>query len=140
MKLSARNQFSGTVTKIAEGAVNGIVTIDVNGSPVSATISMNAIRELGLKPGKKAYAVIKATEVMVGRGSRLPLSARNQFPGKITGIDKGAVNSIIKIEALGGETVSATISNNAVEELGLKTGEEALAVIKATSVMVGIEE
>ena len=47
MKLSARNQFSGTVTKVTEGAVNGIVTIDVNGTPVSATISMNAIRELG---------------------------------------------------------------------------------------------
>ena len=66
MKLSARNQFPGTVTKIAEGAVNGIVTIDVNGAPVTATISMAAIRELGLEPGKKAYAVIKATSVMVG--------------------------------------------------------------------------
>ena len=66
MKLSARNQLAGTVTKITEGAVNGIVTIDVNGTPVSATISMNAIRELSLEPGKKAYAVIKATSVMVG--------------------------------------------------------------------------
>ena len=137
MKLSARNQFSGTVTKVAEGAVNGIVTIDVNGTPVSATISMNAIRELGLAPGKKAYAVIKATEV--GRGEHLPLSARNQFPGKILGVEKGAVNSIVRISALGGCTISATISNNAVEELGLKEGEAALAVIKATSVMIGID-
>ena len=139
MKLSARNQFSGTVTKVSEGAVNGIVTIDVNGTPVSATISMNAIRELGLAPGKKAYAVIKATEVMVGRGEHLPLSARNQFPGKILGVEKGAVNSIVRINALGGCTISATISNNAVEELGLKEGEVALAVIKATSVMVGLD-
>lgn len=139
MKLSARNQFAGTVTKVAEGAVNGIVTIDVNGTPVSATISMNAIRELGLVPGKAAWAVVKATEVMVGRGEHLPLSARNQFPGKILGIDKGAVNSIVKMEALGGNTISATISNNAVDELGLAPGEAALAVIKATSVMVGID-
>ena len=139
MKLSARNQFSGTVTKVTEGAVNGIVTIDVNGTPVSATISMNAIRELGLAPGKKAYAVIKATEVMVGRGEHLPLSARNQFPGKVLGVEKGAVNSIVRISARGGCTISATISNNAVEELGLKEGEAALAVIKATSVMVGID-
>ena len=139
MKLSARNQFSGTVTKVSEGAVNGIVTIDVNGTPVSATISMNAIRELGLAPGKKAYAVIKATEVMVGRGEHLPLSARNQFPGKILGVEMCAVNSIVRINALGGCTISATISNNAVEELGLKEGEVALAVIKATSVMVGID-
>lgn len=140
MKLSARNQFPGTVTKIAEGAVKGIVTIDVNGAPVTATISMAAIRELGLEPGKKAYAVIKATEVMVGKGKHLPLSARNQFPGKVIGVEKGAVNSIVRIDVLGGNTVSATISNNAVEELGLKAGDDALAVIKATSVMVGVDE
>ena len=139
MKLSARNQFPGTVTKVAEGAVNGIVTIDVNGTPVSATISMNSIKELGLVPGKKAYAVIKATEVMVGRGEHLPLSARNQIPGKILGVEKGAVNSIVRMSALGGCTISATISNNAVEDLALKEGENALAVIKATSVMVGID-
>jgi molybdate transport system regulatory protein len=139
MKLSARNQFAGTVTKITEGAVNGIVTIDVNGTPVSATISMAAIRELGLEPGKKAYAVVKATEVMVGLGEHLTLSARNQFPGKVMSVEKGAVNSIVRIEALGGNTISATISNMAVEELGLEPGKAALAVIKATSVMVGID-
>ena len=139
MKLSARNQFPGTVTKINEGAVNGIVTVEVNGTPVSATISMAAIRELGLEPGKKAYAVIKATEVMVGLGTHLPLSARNQFPGKVRSVEKGAVNSIVRMEVLGGLTISATISNNAVEELQLAPGLEALAVVKATSVMVGID-
>ena len=139
MKLSARNQFAGTVTKIADGAVNGIVTIDVNGTPVSATISMAAIRELGLEPGKKAYAVIKATEVMVGLGEHLTLSARNQFPGKVLSVEKGAVNSIVRMEALGGNIISATISNMAVEELELEPGKETLAVIKATSVMVGID-
>ena len=138
MKLSARNQFPGTVTKVTEGAVNGIVTIDVNGTPVASTISMSAIRELGLKPGKRVYAVVKATEVMVGLGEHLTLSARNQFPGKVLSVEKGAVNSIVRIEALGGNTISATISNAAVEELGLKQGVDALAVIKATSVMVGI--
>ena len=139
MKLSARNQFPGTVTKVTDGAVNGIVTIDVNGTPVTSTISMSAIRELGLEPGKRAYAVVKATEVMVGLGKHLTLSARNQFPGKVLSVEKGAVNSIVRIEALGGNTISATISNAAVEQLGLKQGVDALAVIKATSVMVGID-
>ncbi len=139
MKLSARNQFEGVVVKINEGAVNGIVTIEVNGTAVSATISMNAIRELGLETGRKAYAVIKATEVMVGRGEHLALSARNQFPGEVLSVEKGAVNSIVRMRVLGGNTLSATISNHAVEELGLKAGEQALAVVKATSVMVGID-
>lgn len=67
MKLSARNQLKGTVAAIEEGAVNGIVKIDIGGGNViSATISMSAVRELGLEVGKEAYAVIKATSVMVG--------------------------------------------------------------------------
>lgn len=67
MKLSARNQLKGKIVSIQEGAVNGIVVIDIGGgNKVSATISMNAIRELDLKEGKEAYAVIKATSVMVG--------------------------------------------------------------------------
>ena len=66
MKISARNQFKGTVVGIAEGAVNGIVQIDIGGGNImSATISMNAIKELGLEVGKSAYAVVKATSVMV---------------------------------------------------------------------------
>ena len=67
MELSARNQFKGKVVDIQEGAVNGIVKIDIGGGNVmSATISMNAIKELGLEVGKEAYAVVKATSVMIG--------------------------------------------------------------------------
>ncbi len=67
MKLSARNQFKGTILSIEEGAVNGIVRIDIGGGNiVTSTISMGSIRELGLKVGGTAYAVIKATSVMVG--------------------------------------------------------------------------
>ena len=67
MKLSARNQLRGTVTEIQEGAVNGIVKIDIGGgNTISSTISMASIKELGLKVGGQAYAIIKATSVMVG--------------------------------------------------------------------------
>ena len=67
MKLSARHQFKGTIVSIEEGAVNGIVRIDIGGGNiVTSTISMGSIRELGLKVGGTAYAVIKATSVMVG--------------------------------------------------------------------------
>ena len=66
MKLSARNQLKGTVLSIEEGAVNGIVKLDIGGGNViTSTISMSAIRELGLQVGGTAYAVIKATSVMM---------------------------------------------------------------------------
>lgn len=55
-------------------------------------------------------------------------------------IEEGAVNAIVKIDIGGGNVISATISMAAVKELGLKVGGEAYAVIKATSVMVGIDE
>ncbi|WP_312445116.1 TOBE domain-containing protein [Lacrimispora sp.] len=67
MKLSARNQFKGKVIGIEPGAVNAIVTIDIGGGNiVSATVSMAAVKDLGLEVGKDAYAIIKATSVMVG--------------------------------------------------------------------------
>ncbi|MBC3887138.1 molybdenum-pterin-binding protein [Acetobacterium paludosum] len=66
MKLSARNQLKGKVVGIEEGTVNGIVKIDVgNGNIISATISMAAVKDLGLAVGGNATAVIKATSVMV---------------------------------------------------------------------------
>lgn len=66
MKISARNQFKGTVLSIEEGAVNGIVRLDIGGgNVVTSTISMSSIRELGLKVGGTAYAVVKATSVMM---------------------------------------------------------------------------
>ncbi len=138
MRISARNQLRGTITKINEGAVNGIVTIDVNGCEVSATISMGSIADLGLEVGKEAIAVIKATEVMIGLGE-MKLSARNKFAGTITAVNKGAVNAIVSLEACGGNILSSTISLAAVEELGLEVGKEAVAVIKATSVMVAVD-
>ena len=67
MKISARNQFKGIVKEIQPGAVNGIVKLDIGGgNVVSATISMSAIKELNLEVGKEAYAIVKATSVMVG--------------------------------------------------------------------------
>ena len=67
MKLSARNQFKGTITSIKTGAVNSIVTLDIGGgNVVTSTISINAVEELGLRVGMEAYAVIKAMSVMIG--------------------------------------------------------------------------
>ncbi|WP_238948599.1 TOBE domain-containing protein [Clostridium sp. YIM B02569] len=66
MKLSARNQLAGKVVEIKEGAVNASVKIEIaENIIISATISMDAVRELGLTVGSEATAVIKATSVMV---------------------------------------------------------------------------
>lgn len=70
----------------------------------------------------------------------MKLSARNQFTGKVVAIEEGSVNGIVKIDIGAGNIISATISMASIKELGLAVGGEATAVIKATSVMVGVAE
>ena len=67
------------------------------------------------------------------------LSARNQLPGTVIAIEKGAVNGIVTIEVAPGVVITSSITNAAIEELGLTEGAKAVAVIKASSVMVGVE-
>ena len=138
MKLSARNQIRGTVTSIEEGVVSSMVAIDAKGVKITGTISVEAVKDLDLTVGKETYAIVKATEVMIGIGT-MKLSARNQLAGKVTSIKEGAVNSIVSMTLTNGDIVTSSISKAAVDELGLVVGLEATAVIKATSVMFGIE-
>lgn len=66
MKISARNQFKGTVVNIEEGAVNCVVAVEIApGVVVRSMVTKGAIAELGLAVGKEAYAVVKASSVMV---------------------------------------------------------------------------
>ncbi len=66
MKLSARNQFVGKVVEIKEGSVNAIVKIEIaKDIVITSTISMDSVKELALKVGSEATAVVKATSVMV---------------------------------------------------------------------------
>jgi molybdopterin-binding protein len=65
------------------------------------------------------------------------LSARNQIKGKIVGVEKGMTTAHVRIDIGGGVTVTSSITNQAVEELALKVGDEAWAVIKASDVMIG---
>ena len=138
MQLSARNQFTGTVAAIKEGAVNGVVTIDVDGVLIRAGITMDAIRDLGLTEGMVATAVVKATNVVFALGDRpLPISAPNQLVGTIEQIERGAVAAVVTLVTGGGLTVEGSIALDAVDELGLVPGVAAVAIMRSTDVMVG---
>lgn len=66
------------------------------------------------------------------------ISARNQIAGKVTAVNKGATTAHVKID-IGGSTITASITNEAVDELGIKTGSSVKAIIKASDVMVGVD-
>lgn len=66
MKLSARNQIPGVITEVRKGQTTAHIRIDIgNGVVITSSITNEAVDELGLKSGDKAYAVIKASDVMV---------------------------------------------------------------------------
>jgi molybdopterin-binding protein len=69
----------------------------------------------------------------------MKLSARNKLKGKIVEVKKGATTSHVRIDIGGDTIVTASITNEAAEELGLAAGQTAYAVIKASDVMVGVD-
>ena len=141
MKISARNQLKGTIAGIAEGAVNGVVAIDLGSTQVKADITMEAIEELGLKEGMDAVAIVKASNVMFATDTErvAGISARNQIAGIVVSVKKGAVNGHVAIETADGARIMGSITNEAIDELGLAEGGKALAIVKATDVIVGVE-
>lgn len=66
MKISARNILQGAVVEVARGATTAHVRLDIGGTTVTASITNEAVDELGLSEGKQAYAVVKASDVMIG--------------------------------------------------------------------------
>ena len=67
MKISARNILKGKVKKVAHGAVNSEITLELpGGDRLVSIITKSSAKRLALKPGKKAYAVIKSSDVLIG--------------------------------------------------------------------------
>jgi molybdopterin-binding protein len=66
MKISARNVLKGKITKVTKGATTAHVKIDIGGTIVTSSITNAAVDDLKLAVGKNAYAVIKASDVMIG--------------------------------------------------------------------------
>jgi molybdate transport system regulatory protein len=140
MKISARNVLPGTVANVTTGAVNAEVTLTLRGGEtVVAIITNSSVESLGLQVGKSAYAIIKASEVMIGKNlESAKLSARNILGGKVADLQDGAVNSEVGIRLPGGTTLVASITKASVKALELKQGDEVSAVVKASHVLVGV--
>jgi len=139
MKISARNVLAGKVTEITKGAVNAQVTLALDGgASVVSIITNSSVESLGLTLGGAAFAIVKASEVIVGKGLEgAKLSARNVLPGVVTSVLDGAVNSEVEIALAGGTTVVASITKESVAKLELKAGEAVSAIVKASNVMIG---
>jgi molybdate transport system regulatory protein len=140
MKISARNVLPGTVASVTKGAVNAEIVLTLSGGEsVVAIITNESADALELRQGKSAFAIIKATDVMIGKNlGSAKLSARNILVGKVAELREGAVNSEVITRLPGGTMLAASITRASVKALELRGGDEVSAVVKASHVMVGV--
>lgn len=140
MKISARNVLAGKVDKVVKGTVNSEIDLTLQGGErVVAIITNVSADALGLNEGSAAYAIIKASEVIVGKDVQAgKFSARNVLDGVVAKVEDGAVNSEVIIQLPGGSEIVASITKTSAHALGLKRGERVSAIIKASNVIVGV--
>lgn len=142
MRSSARNQFQGRITQITMGAVNAEVILELpGGDELVAIITNESVKSLGLKVGSEAFALIKASWVILTECEQgLRTSARNQLCGRIVSCIEGAVNGEVVIELAGGRRIAAIVTNESIKNLGLKEGGHACALIKASHIILAVSE
>ncbi len=141
MRTSARNALRGKVKNVTDGAVNAEVVVDIGqGLEIVAIITRRSVEDLGLAAGSDVVALIKSSfPVLVAGDAPIRASARNRLPGTIVSLDDGAVNSEVALELADGKTLVATITRGSVENLGLKVGDRATALVKASHVILAVE-
>lgn len=140
MKASARNQLKGEVSKVETGTVNVEVTIQLaGGDTLEAVLTKESALALGIEPGTEVLALIKAPLVTVVTDfAGYRLSARNQLRGTVQRIVKGMVNAEVVIGLAGGDSIVAMITDESLTALGIRQGDSATAVFKASAVIVAV--
>ena len=140
MQTSARNALRGTVTALAEGAVNAEVTVAVApGVEIVAVVTRDSAAALGLAAGRPVIALIKSSFVVLAKGEGLVTSARNQIAGVVVSRDDGVVSSEITLAIADGKTLTATITLRSAEAMALATGAAVTALVKAAHVILAVE-
>lgn len=141
MKTSARNTFQGTISKVAKGAVNAEVHLKTKaGGEIVSIITNESVNRLGLKEGQPAYALVKASWILLGKElHKVKLSTRNVLCGTVEGIHQGAVNSEVLLKLPGGDILTCIITEESTHSLDLHAGEHACAAFKASSVILAID-
>jgi molybdate transport system regulatory protein len=155
MKTSARNQLYGTVSEVKRGSVNDEISLALpGGQTIVAVVTHESTETLGLAVGVPAFALVKASWVMLmvdeADGTRpLRLSARNQLRGVVTRVTRGAINTEVSLALEGPPTslpdtastvIAAVVTNESATTLSLVEGTRAVAVFKASSVILGTPE
>ncbi|ARE73495.1 MULTISPECIES: molybdopterin-binding protein [Streptomyces] len=134
MSLSIRNQLAGTVTTVTVGEAMATVKVRLaGGQEITAAVTAEAVKELGIIPGSAVNALVKATEVALATAPVANLSIRNQLTGTVAEVTAGPAMAAVKVNVSGGG-LTAAITADAVAALGLSAGSSVVALIKSTEI------
>ena len=140
MKTSARNALRGVVEAVTDGAVSAEVILRISDDTVIvAVVTRESVAELELAPGRAAMALVKSSFVILAGAEAPKTSARNCLAGVVTRVVEGAVNDEVVLELDQGKAITATITRESVQHLGLKPGARAHALIKASHVILAVD-
>jgi molybdate transport system regulatory protein len=141
MRVSARNVFLGKVKEVRKGAVSTDVTIGLKGGEtLCAVVTNESAGVLGLKPGMEAYAFFKASAVILGKDlHNAKVSARNLLCGTVSRIVHGPVNAEVTVDLSGGSVLAAIVTEESAKRLLLANGDHVCALVKASSVILGLD-
>ena len=137
---AARAERSNTVQKRTSDlrSVRDQLTLK-GGASITATITNGSALALGLEPGKEAYAIVKASSVILGTDLHAAhLSARNLLCGTVTQIVEDPVNAEVTVDLGEGNTISAVITHEGAARLALVERAHACTLFKASSVILGV--
>lgn len=136
----ARNKLTGQISKLQEHTRNHDVTIDLGaGDAIVASVSPYRRHKLALRIGKRVIAFVDATAILIGLpGTSAGLSARNSLTGKIQDIVPVSDGIEVSIGLKSGLALVSKVTPMGLEHLGLKEGQPAQAIFKASSVLVGL--
>lgn len=141
MKVSARNVWTGKVSAVKQGAVNAEVELTLpGGHRIVSIITIGSLVKLGLAVGSEAIALVKAPLVILAEDTAgIKFSTRNVLEGTIRHITDGAVNAEVTVELTGGIQVNAIVTEQSIAGMGLKVGDKASALFKASSVILAVK-
>jgi molybdate transport system regulatory protein len=141
MKISARNMLQGKVTAVRKGAINAEVELSLPGNQkIVAVITNGSLENLELVTGSEAYALIKAPLVLLAQDiGGMKFSTRNILEGTVRKVEHGTVNAEVGLELAGGLALSSIVTEQSVAAMGLKEGDKAVALFKASSVILAVQ-
>lgn len=141
MRVSARNVFLGKVAAVRKGAVSTEVTLSLKGGETLCSVITNeSAGILGLKKGMEAYAIFKASAVILGKDLHgAKVSARNLLCGTADRIVHGPVNAEVTVVLPGGSVLTSIITEESAKRLVLAKGDHVCALVKASSVILGVD-